>query len=104
MESRSSAGVESEVGQTDSNANSRVGSYNRGLSKVNYNPMRGINFSEPQSIPDIAALRNGLVDKKVEPKPIVSQEMFSSSRTGEETSFKLIHASDDRRETSNFQS
>ena len=103
MESRSSGGVESEVGQTESNAGSRVGSYNRGLSKVNYNPMRGINFSEPQSIPDIAALRNG-VDKKVESKPIVSQEMFSSQRTGEETSFKLVHASDDRRETSNFQS
>jgi len=62
---------------------SRVGSYNRGLSKVNYNPMRGINFSEPQSIPDIAALRNGggtaAGAAKVEAhKPIVSQEMFSS--------------------------
>jgi len=66
----------------DSNVGSRVGSYNRGLSKVNYNPMRGINFSEPQSIPDIAALRNGAA-KVDPPKPIVSQEMFGSQRDGE---------------------
>ena len=35
-----------------------MNSYNRGLSKVNFNPMRGINFSEPQSIPDVKSLQD----------------------------------------------
>jgi len=30
-----------------SNRESRESSFNRGMSKVNYNPTRGINFSEP---------------------------------------------------------